>query len=278
VTLAHLLTHTAGIPQMPAGVTVGDMCDWERMTARIADLEPMWPAGTTMAYHGYTFGWAVGEVLRRAVGQDVGDLVRAQAVTPAGTGDFWLGVPPDAESRIVTLYKDEGQPRRGTGLPAAAIPPALDTGPRVYNRSDVRRACLPAAGGIASARALAAIYATLAARAAAAPPGSALARAVSVQRDETDLVTGYPTARGLGFIVAAPSERLAPFGPGRPGFGHPGAGGSVAWADLRTGTGIAITRSRLTGDGWRGPVVQRLVGAALAAADAADRQFSRHDG
>jgi hypothetical protein len=255
---------------MPPGVGVADMCDWERMTGLVAELEPLWRPGTRMGYQAYTFGWAVGETLRRALGtpSSVGDLVRDRICLPAGAPDFWLGVPAAAEPRIVTLYRGDTEPRQRSGLMAAAIPARLDTGPDVYNRADVRRACLPAAGGIASARSLAAIYAMLAA-ACAARPDEPLARATAVWRDEADLVTGLPTARGLGFVVAAPSERLAPFSAGRPGFGHPGAGGSLAWADMRTGAGIGITRSTLTAQGWRGPVVQRLIAAALAALDKA---------
>jgi CubicO group peptidase (beta-lactamase class C family) len=274
VTITHLLTHTAGIPQMPAGVSVETMCDWERMVALVAELEPLWRPGSAMGYHAYTYGWAVGEVLRRvlATPATVGDLVRETVGFAVGGCDFWIGVPAQAEPRIVTLYKPGSEPRRRPELSAAAIPATLDTGPEVYNRPDVRRACLPAAGGISSARSLAAIYAMLAARTANAdldPGASWFARATSVWRDETDLVTGLPTARGLGFIVSAPSERLAPFSAERPGFGHPGAGGSLAWADVRTGAGIAITRSRMTAAGWRGAEMQRLVAAALKALDTA---------
>ena len=215
----------------------------------------------------------VGGVVTRALDQVCADGSEAavQVCVEAGGRDFWIGVPAQAEPRIVTLYKAETEPRRRPELSAAAIPATLDTGPEVYNRADVRRACLPAAGGISSARSLAAIYAMLAARTANADldlGASWLARATSVWRDETDLVTGLPTARGLGFIVSAPSERLAPFSAERPGFGHPGAGGSLAWADVRTGAGIAITRSRMTAAGWRGEAMQRLIAAALEALDA----------
>ena len=84
ITLEHALTHSAGIPQMPDGVTPEVMCDWEQMCRLVADLEPLWHPGTQAGYHSYTYGWIVGEALRRALRTDasVGLLVRELITIP----------------------------------------------------------------------------------------------------------------------------------------------------------------------------------------------------
>jgi CubicO group peptidase (beta-lactamase class C family) len=267
VTARQLLTHTAGIPLMPPDVSIADMCDWTQMTSRIATLRPIWPAGVTMGYHAYTFGWAVGELLRRAVDPSatLPDVVRALVLDPTGAEGFWLGIGDDQADRVAELYRNGPAPvaTPRSDLAARAIPPALATEPVVYNRADVRRACLPAAGGISNARSLAAVYAMLATDGAVGDkqviPAAWVHEAASVHRDDVDQVTGLATARGLGFIVSAASQGLPPFDSTRSTLGHPGAGGSIAWADRCTGSAAALTRTALTRDGWRDPVVQELI-------------------
>jgi CubicO group peptidase (beta-lactamase class C family) len=274
LTPIHLLTHTAGIPQVPDGVTIERMCDWDAMSAAIAELEPLWTPGRTMAYHAYTFGWAVGESIRQALGGELtlADIVRTYITEPAGAHDFHIGVPPEEEHRVVKLYREPGEPSRQSALGLRAIPMRLGTVPEVYNRSDVRRACLPAAGGITNARSLAAAYGMLAAGGAVGErqvvPEAWVEKGTRQWRQEIDLLTGLRTARGLGFVVSSAAGDPAPFDESHRTAGHPGAGGSIAWADFDRQAGIAITRNRLTGTGWRGPTVQRLIAAANAAIDA----------
>jgi CubicO group peptidase (beta-lactamase class C family) len=270
VTPRHLLTHTAGIPHMPPDVSVGQMCDWEAMTAAVANLEPLWRPGTTIAYHAYTFGWALGECIRRCAGDGrvLRDIVRDTVTLPSGARDFWLGVSADDESRVVTLHKAPGQPGRATELAQRAIPPALATSPEIFNRSDVRRACLPAAGGISNARSLASVYGMFASGGAVGGrqviAESLVDAAARVQCQGVDKVIG-PVARGLGMNVSSDVGDPNPFDSARRTAGHPGAGGSIAWADLDTHAGAAITRSNLTADGWRGPAIQRLISVVNSA-------------
>ena len=70
VTLRQVLLHTAGVPGLPPDTSAADLCDWDRMCAVIADAEPWWEPGTRFGYHAKTFGFLLGEVLRRATGDD----------------------------------------------------------------------------------------------------------------------------------------------------------------------------------------------------------------
>ena len=277
VTLRHLLTHTAGVPQMPPGTTVEQMCDWEHMVDAVGALQPLWPAGEQVGYHAYTYGWLVGEVLRRTCarpGEDAGDVVRRLACAPAGTDDFWIGLPDSDHARVVTLSRDGRRDAEPGSLFRQAIPADLDTGQEVFGRPDVRRAVLPGAGGIGSAVSLARTYARMAALAAAGDAAGPLGRwartagSLSEQRD--DLVLGAPVPRGLGFYVSG--STTWPQGPPLDGpagrFGHPGSGGTIAWGDTALGAGFAVCRSRMTATGWNDPLVRGLC-AELRAAVAA---------
>jgi CubicO group peptidase (beta-lactamase class C family) len=266
ITLRHVLTHTAGLPQMPPGTTVEQMCDWDHMVHAIEAMAPLWEPGRRAGYHAYTFGWLAGQPLAIAAGtgEDVGTLVRRLACAPAGADDFWIGLPADLEDRVVSLVAMEAiAPRADMELFRLAIPANLDTGPEVFGRSDVRQACLPGAGGIGTALAMARIYARLAVMDARTWGR----RAGLVWEQRADTVTGRAMARGLGFWVSgsyeAPLGKPLHGGPGR--FGHPGAGGSIAWGDSDLGAGFAITRSRMTALGWNDPNVVALIEAAYSA-------------
>jgi CubicO group peptidase (beta-lactamase class C family) len=268
VSVRHMLTHTAGVPQMPAGTTVEQMCDWNYMTEAVAALTPRWEPGTQVAYHAYTFGWLAGEVLRRATGKaasaaGVVEAVRQSVAAPAGTDDFLLGVPLERHASIVDLVGVAGRAHDADSLYRSAIPVHLDTGPEVYGRSDVRQAVLPGAGAHATATALARIYDWLARQ----DPDSWITRGQAVWEGRFDAVVGRPVGRGLGFWVSGSTAAQGPpldGGPGR--FGHPGAGGTIAWGDRELGAGFAVTRNRLTPLGWNDPSVRRLVAAAYVAA------------
>jgi CubicO group peptidase (beta-lactamase class C family) len=263
VTLEHALTHSAGIPQMPDGVTPEVMCDWERMCELVAGLEPVWEPGTRVGYHSYTYGWIVGETLRRALGTDapVGTLVRELVTLPSGATDFWIGTPASEHDRIVTLYKQPRPPATGLTLAERAIPPHLPTGQDVFGRRDVRESCHPAAGGIGTAGDLARIFGMLAGDGAGVVSADWIGQAARPRRDETDVVIGARLAKGLGYYVSADANREQgpPFDAGQSAFGHPGSGGSIAWSDRRLRTGFAITRNRMTTAGWNDPAVVDLV-------------------
>ena len=95
VTVRQVLMHTAGLPGLPAGSTPEDLCDTERMCAVLAAQEPWWEPGSRFGYHALTFGFLLGEVIRRATGRTVTELLRQLVTGPLGvTGEVCFGVPP----------------------------------------------------------------------------------------------------------------------------------------------------------------------------------------
>src|SRR5215207_7643855 len=93
-TVRHALSQSVGVPGLPPGLTVDDLCDWEKMCAIIADSEPWWEPGTRIGYHAITWGYIVGEVVRRATGKPISEVLRAEVAGPLGVNDeLYFGVP-----------------------------------------------------------------------------------------------------------------------------------------------------------------------------------------
>ncbi len=247
-TVRHALTHSVGVPQLPPQTTPELICDWDGMCAAIADLEPLWAPGTKVGYHAWTFGWIIGEIVRRASGRPLAQVAREDLCRPLGINSFFLGIPDEVESRVAPL--GEEPPVERSALGQRAMPPGLMSAATV-NRPDVRRAAVPGAGGIMNARAIARHYAMLA-------EGGALdgvrvlsarqvALASALQIDERDEVNGGPTRRALGYMLGgAEAEGGAPaMGPSVTAFGHNGHGGSLGFADPQRRLGFGLTKNLL---------------------------------
>jgi CubicO group peptidase (beta-lactamase class C family) len=109
VTVRHLLCHTAGVPGLPPGTTPDDLCDWERICALLADAEPWWRPGTRFGYHSDTFGYLVGETVRRATGCTISELLRDLITSPLGIADeVHFGVPARLLPQVATQIDPKG--------------------------------------------------------------------------------------------------------------------------------------------------------------------------
>ena len=251
-TVRHALTHTVGVPGLPPDTTIEDVCDWEKMCAVIADAEPWWEPGTRTGYHAWTFGYIIGEIVRRATGKPISRVLREDIAAPLGIADeLYFGVPASELGRLARLEDVEGSAEFLASLPDNS--PFFKWGPRAVsanaelgNRPDVLMADIPA-GGKMSARAMARLYAALLGEVDGV-------RLVSPERLQelsavtfrgTDQIMGDPAVWALGYAI------------GRPGadpletptvFGMAGAGGSYAYADTATGVAFALTKNRLTFD------------------------------
>src|SRR5512132_2475088 len=166
VTMRQVLDHTAGVPGIPLDTTVEDLCDRDKMCAAIADAELWWEPGTKVGYHAYTFGYIVGEVVRRATGKPISQVLREEVAGPLGVADeLFFGVPEGDLGRLARLEDAEGTAEWFASLPDDS--PFFSTAPRVLqptaefgNRRDILMADIPA-GSRNSARAVARMYAAL---------------------------------------------------------------------------------------------------------------------
>jgi len=142
------------------------MYDWELMTAELAAEEPWWEPGTTHGYHTNTYGFLVGEIVRRAGGEPVGDWFRRQIAEPLGA-DFHFGLPEAEDQRVAEfLFPDIPPEFLAAGAPllvrqAYLNPPGV-SGLGTVNTRAWRAAVMPSTNGHATARAVAQIYGALA--------------------------------------------------------------------------------------------------------------------
>jgi CubicO group peptidase (beta-lactamase class C family) len=252
VTVRQVLNHSAGVPGVPLDTTVEDLCDWDKICAAIAAEELWWEPGTKVGYHAYTFGYIVGEVIRRATGKKISQILLEEIAAPLGVGDeIYFGMPPAEQHRLAVL--EDAAPSGGPmpemppDLPMfRAAPMSLMPTAAFGKREDVLAADIPA-GGKTSARAIARMYASMLGPIDGVRVLSEerLREATSVSTSGTDEVFGMPTRWGLGYAIGVPG---VPDQEPPTAFGIGGVGGSFAGADRATGITFAVTKNRLAND------------------------------
>ncbi len=275
VTLRTLLAHQAGLPAVRRRLPDGAMYDWSLMCAELAGQQPYWEPGTAHGYHCNTFGYLVGEVIRRATGYDVGEALRHHVTGPLDA-DFYYGLPRRHHARVAEVAI-LNVPIRGPKDWAKAFPPTGDdeadhmiwhvyfnpsgiSGMGTVNTEAWRLAQIPSTNGHGTARAVSAVYAALLH---GGPDGERwvgpdlLAEALRIHSDGEDRVLGRPSRFGLAFQLAHPKR---PLGPNPEAFGHFGYGGSLGFADpvARVAFGYLTNRP---GARWQIPRARRLIDA-----------------
>ena len=253
VTVCQVLDHTAGVPAIPLDTTVEDLCDWETMCAAIAAAELWWEPGTKVGYHAMSFGYILGEVVRRATGKRISQVLAEEVAGPLGVaGELWFGMPPAEHHRLARLEDEPGAAERAAQM-LASLPPDLPMfrsapmelfpSAEFGNRPDVLAADIPA-GGKMSARAIARMYAALLGEVDGVRllTPERLREVAAVSSSGTDEVFGMPTRWGLGYGIGLPDgSRDTAFGTG-------GVGGSFAFGDTATGIAFGLTKNRVSED------------------------------
>ncbi len=247
VTVRDALTHRAGIPQMPDGLVPEDLLDWDKMVARVAELQPILEPGTTTAYHALTYGWIVGELVRRIDGRPIGRFVQEEICAPLGMRDIYFGIPEEAAPRVAHLERAEPEPGVPQPAPdsiaARAAPQDLV---RIIAQPPGWRASIPGGNCVASARSLARMYAALIGEVDGVRllPPDRVQVATALQTGEVDANLCRAVNKGLGYFLGGTPG--AAIGPRVTAFGHSGAGGSVAFADPERGLAVGFAKTLLT--------------------------------
>jgi len=268
-TVKMMLDHSVGVPCVREILDKQGCCDWDYMVGKLCMEEPFWRPGTRNGYHMMTFGWTVGELIRRVSGQSLGSYFKSAIADPTGA-QFWIGLPEEQEPNVAPMIPF--RPRKGAQL--SAFTQALindrnsiqnlalfNNGGFNPNSRDCRAAEIGGGGGVSNGRGLAKIYAPFAC-------GGALNGRAYV----TPATLLIPSRFGTGFMKSMDNRRELVLGTdsaifGAAAFGHVGAGGSVGFADPAARMSFGYTMNRM-GEGIlmneRG---QSLVDAAYKSLD-----------
>lgn len=255
VTVRHVLSHVSGVLRMPPDVTPELMTNWDWMCQRIAEMPASYPAGSRSSYQSMTFGWLIGEVVRRTdpKRRPFGRFVKEEIADPLGASDLWFGIPGDAETRVAKLddvavyVAPEGNAMR------EAQPVIVDLMPDPFERPYVRRACIPAVGGIFNARSEARFWAMLA-------NGGVLGgvrllseeRVASFAQPRPHFEDPDPVFFGMkvpiawsGFWLGGAEAPPVSSPRNMRALCHPGMGGSIGWADPDLKLAVAFCHNRM---------------------------------
>jgi len=269
LTLRDLLGHRSGLPAIRPRMAPGSMMQWSQMTDALAVERPWWTPGTTHGYHVNTFGFLVGEVLRRATGLTVGQLIARDIATPL-QADVYLGASDNLHQRMAD-FEWPGEPmpeEEPPGLTEEQLMqintyynPSGLSGAGVVNSPEWRRAEMPSTNMHASARGVATLYRTLAHGGTHAGveilPSAVLSEAVTEVSHGDDAVLGRVSRFAHGFQIPIPERG---FGPNPDAFGHYGAGGSVGFCDPTAKVGFGYVMNQM-GPRWQNPRNKALIEA-----------------
>ncbi|MEV7324302.1 serine hydrolase domain-containing protein [Streptomyces sp. NPDC093970] len=276
-----LLSHRAGVVTVDPPVPLRDALAWGPMVDALAVQRPRWEPGTAHGYHGRTFGWLVGEVVRRVSGRTPGRYFAEEVAGPLGL-DFFIGLPAAERGRVSRMVYPKPAFDLST-VPLAAVPPEVrefvaalqdpdslsnrafavtDPADIDFNSAEVQAAELPASGGIGTARALARMYAALIGEVDGVRlfTPATLASATAERSAGVDRVIMFPVRFGSGYMLPVETAPLT----GPRAFGHPGRGGSLAFADPEHGIAFGYVMNSIV-EGAEDPRAGALVDAVREA-------------
>lgn len=277
ITIAQLISHQAGLSALDEQVSI---FDYEAVIAALARQAPLWPPGTAHGYHARTFGFLIDELVRRIAGVRIATYWRKVFADPLQL-DFWIGLPDELNDRCATIYAARsGNPPEPAGFYRKLAQPATlqrktFTSPAgldsiaAMNRREMRALSNVSFSGIGTASALAKFYAMLANDGEIDRRRFFGTEAIGWMNvplaTGIDCVFGIPTAFSAGFMKDSPHAEHRIFGPSASAFGHPGAGGSNAFADPQDRISFAYVMNQMEQTLFPNAKSQRLVDAIYSA-------------
>jgi CubicO group peptidase (beta-lactamase class C family) len=259
ITLGQLLSHQAGLCALDQRV---DVLDYDAVIRALEAQAPLWRPGTAHGYHARTFGFLLDEITRRITGKTLSEYWQENFARPLVL-DFWIGLPEKENSRVATIYAAKSGPTTAGPEPKQFYTDLVTPGTLArktftspyglnviskMNDPHIRAQPNVSFGGIGSASALAKFYSMLANG--GELNGQIFFSPKTIEWMTTtlsvgvDLVFQIPTAFSAGFMKDSLITRRM-FGPSATVFGHPGAGGSHAFADPENKIAFAYVMNQM---------------------------------
>ena len=257
ITIAQLMSHSAGLCAFDERV---DVLDYAAVVHALERQAPLWLPGSAHGYHARTFGYLLDELTRRIASTTIANYWREAFADPLQL-DIWIGLPEPEHARVATMYAAKAgkppQPEQfyrdlatpGTLVRKTFTSPAGLHSVSGMNAADVRSLSMVSFGGIGSASSLAKLYVMLANG--GELDGRQFFSEATIAQMTTTLASGVdrvfqiPTAFSAGFMKDPPDAQRTIFGGSPLGFGHPGAGGSHAFADPENGIAFAYVMNQM---------------------------------
>lgn len=276
IRVREVLSHRAGLSGLREPITPEELYDWKAVTDRLAVMEPWWEPGSRFGYHVLTYGYLVGEIIRRVTGLLPGDFLQQELTGPLGI-DFSIGLPAEYDTRVADLVQPPpADPAASAAFFSQLSPMALAglVNPVITmdeaNSRAWRGAQIPAANGHATARAIADLYGIFASRGVHGEQqilsAQAVDRARTGQGAGRDLIIGAGLGHDIEFALGVClSGPHGSYGPNPRAFGHDGFGGSCGLADPEAEISIGYAMNHMGGQTADDPRKMALVEAAYAA-------------
>ena len=271
----HLFAHTSGLNGFDPALEIAprDLLDFGRCTNALARMEPLWKPGTASMYHAITYGYLIGELVRRVDGRSIGRFVAGEISAPLKL-DLWIGLPAPEEPRVARQFsrRPNGTVEQITAFFRAAgvdlgnrvvrtiisVVAGTEEAMRILDSREGHAAEIPAGNALSDARSLARMYA------------ATISEIDGVRLLNKDTVARARVPRNDGLNAPEPLSKFPPFAPQRFGlgymltrfanpmlgetsFGHDGAGGRVGFADPESGFAVAYLCNNMSWDALAGP-------------------------
>lgn len=257
ITVRWLMSHRAGLPAIRKDMTTESMYQWDPFVRALAEEAPWWEPGSRHGYHALTFGFLLGEIVRRVSGKSIGRFFREEIGAPL-SADFYFGVPESEDARAAEMlpeplptgadqsfFQDLLRDPHSVGARAFLNPPRP---PQSMNTRAWRAVEIPASNGYATASGVARVYAALAVGGSLEGvqilERSTIAAATVEQAHGPDAVIPVISRFGLGFWLPTADT---PYVHSPVAFGHPGRGGSVGFADPEARIGFGYVPNQYLG-------------------------------
>lgn len=258
ITVAMMLNHSAGLAAIKEPVKEGGFLDWDYMVNLISQQAPWWEPGTRHGYHMSTYGWTVGELVRRASGMSLGDYFRTRVAEPLDI-DFHIGLPESEHHRVSRMMG--WAPKKGDPVSPYTLAllsnrdslqyiALLNNGKSKTDSPESYLSQFGAGGGITNARGIAGLFKPLAGGGEDLVDRLTVERMAAVSVAGEDRVLLLPSRFSLGFMLSMDNRHreagaLETVIMGKHAFGHAGAGGSLGFADRQCALGFGYTMNKM---------------------------------
>lgn len=275
ITVGQMMSHQAGLIAVDAPLTFDEIMAVTPVVEALERQAPMWSPGTAHGYHAITYGWLAGELVRRVDGRRIAQFFQEEVAQPLGL-DFWIGLPEEHEPRVsrIEIAPPPTEPADiermlallgpGTnGYRALSMDGVISmAGDNHFNGRALHATEMPGANGITNARSVARMYAATIGDVDGvrllAPDTVESARTQRVDGDDLTLI--FSTRFGAGFWLHNETTPMIQSG----SFGHPGAGGSLGYANPELGIGYGYVMNQMASNVAGDPRTIALNDAVLA--------------